>query len=260
VVKLKDSFSFELQKNYGVKSAGTCRNIGLENSNGKWLLFADSDDFFLDSMMSQVCKYFDEDLEIIFFPPTSIYDNASEIGLRHLPYERLVLNYLRDQDKYFTDLVYDFVPPWSKMYSRGFLYKHKCKFDELLAANDVYFSITAGHKATKICATNIPIYCITMTRGSLVNKVCLPILEARVKTVIKSNAFFKSINQCHRMRSVMYFLYESRLLGLRASLSLLWFIIKMGGNPFWGWKKWLYTYKRRYQTKDANEKYRVVDR
>jgi len=32
----------------GVQSAGACRNIGLTHALGKWLLFADADNFFVD--------------------------------------------------------------------------------------------------------------------------------------------------------------------------------------------------------------------
>ena len=32
--------------------AGHARNIGLDNAKGKWLLFADSDDFFVENLTS----------------------------------------------------------------------------------------------------------------------------------------------------------------------------------------------------------------
>jgi len=32
------------------KGAGTCRNIGLQHADGKWILFADADDFFMPEM------------------------------------------------------------------------------------------------------------------------------------------------------------------------------------------------------------------
>ncbi|NCU28638.1 MAG: glycosyltransferase family 2 protein, partial [Candidatus Moranbacteria bacterium] len=46
VVELHESYNFTLLKNNGKKSAGTCRNIGLSHATGKWILFADADDFF----------------------------------------------------------------------------------------------------------------------------------------------------------------------------------------------------------------------
>lgn len=47
-VEYKDT-NVEIYHNSKKKGAGTCRNIGLERARGKWLLFADSDDLFLDN-------------------------------------------------------------------------------------------------------------------------------------------------------------------------------------------------------------------
>src|SRR5699024_5954198 len=59
---LKKSVEFEhikfLMNNTGVQSAGTCRNIGLKAATGKWILFADSDDYFLPGFYDGIQLYF----------------------------------------------------------------------------------------------------------------------------------------------------------------------------------------------------------
>ena len=43
------------------KGAGYARNIGLKYARGKWLLFADADDYFLSNVLDVVDEYIFED-------------------------------------------------------------------------------------------------------------------------------------------------------------------------------------------------------
>ncbi len=52
--------------NTSIKSAGTCRNIGIEKASGKWLFFADADDYFTDSFYEKVQPYFESMNEVVF--------------------------------------------------------------------------------------------------------------------------------------------------------------------------------------------------
>src|SRR5699024_10636407 len=56
----------------GKKGAGSCRNLGILKSTGKWLLFADSDDFFTKDFYNIIEKYFNTCYQVIFFSPTSL--------------------------------------------------------------------------------------------------------------------------------------------------------------------------------------------
>ena len=63
-LKDKNIIKFNLKKNYG---PGYARNIGIKNSNGIWLSFLDSDDFWTTERLNIVEKYLDKnyDLDLI---------------------------------------------------------------------------------------------------------------------------------------------------------------------------------------------------
>lgn len=47
--------------------AGYARNVGLRHAKGRWLLFADADDYFLPDFLEMADRYKDSDLELIVF-------------------------------------------------------------------------------------------------------------------------------------------------------------------------------------------------
>ena len=67
IENLMSKYNFELYYNDLMKSAGTCRNIGIKNAKGNCLLFADSDDFCVKGFYNKVSRYFDSKIDIVFF-------------------------------------------------------------------------------------------------------------------------------------------------------------------------------------------------
>ena len=55
------------------KGAGRARNIGLERATGKWLLFADADDYFYPYTFEILDKYKESDNDIVYFYFDSIF-------------------------------------------------------------------------------------------------------------------------------------------------------------------------------------------
>ena len=47
--------------------AGYARNIGLNHAKGKWLLFADADDFFVGNMYDIISMHVESDADVIYF-------------------------------------------------------------------------------------------------------------------------------------------------------------------------------------------------
>lgn len=67
----KDDFpdvKFLMNEN-GNKGAGTCRNIGIDSSDGKWLIFADADDYFMPELYTNLKEYVDKLYDIVYFTP-----------------------------------------------------------------------------------------------------------------------------------------------------------------------------------------------
>ena len=147
------------------KGAGVCRNIGVRQSTGKWLLFADADDLFLPGWYDAVQSYYESKADVIFFSPTSKVDNKN--GKRHVKYARLVDDYIDKRKDSEVRLRLQFFPPWSKLIRKVFLTSKEIEFDETLYSNDVMFSTKIGFYASSVVATNCEIYCVIDKAGTL---------------------------------------------------------------------------------------------
>ncbi|KVX03518.1 glycosyltransferase family 2 protein [Shewanella frigidimarina] len=158
------------------KGAGACRNIGLIHATGQWLIFADSDDYFLDNAFDTIVTTLQNDVDIMYFSPTSKCLITGQDSDRHVFYQGLVNNYIINNN---PDIRYRFIVPWSKIYSRTFITKNRIVFDEVLASNDVMFSLKSGHLAEKIHASRLPIYCVTRGKGTLTVNRTKAVLQSR---------------------------------------------------------------------------------
>ena len=151
-----------LHNTTNVRGAGTCRNLGLACATGKWLVFADADDYFLDGAFNTMRQYTESDAEIIYFSPTSEYAGTGLPAKRHAAYERLVLYYTNTpSEKSEMLLRCKFMVPWSKMVRNELVKENNILFDEVPASNDVMFSLKTAYHAKAVLASPEQIYCVT---------------------------------------------------------------------------------------------------
>ena len=192
IEKLKSRFNFEFYKNDKFKSSGLCRNIGLEKAKGKWIIFADSDDYFVDGFYEKVSKYFDSNTDGVFFPPTSWYIDTGKIASRHLSFKKIVEDYLKDKNKKNEfSLRYRFIVPWSRMIKKNLIEKNKIKFDEIPTSNDVMFITKVGYYMKSFDVSDNIIYCITKRYGSLTTNLKEEFFDIRLNTRISRINFLK---------------------------------------------------------------------
>ena len=186
------------------KGAGAAKNIGLENASGKWLLFADSDDYFTDNWTDIVSEYLTSDADIIYFPPTSINIETGKLGARHRHYEELVKAYAaKPTRKAENELKYGFYTPWSKMIKRLLFTENDICFEEQRMADDIMALTKCAYYGKKIAADERTIYCVTCGGKTLTTTMNVERFDTLVDTKIRRYMFLrehlssKDFNQTH---------------------------------------------------------------
>ncbi|MGL4669593.1 MAG: glycosyltransferase family 2 protein [Methanobacteriaceae archaeon] len=189
------------------KGAGTCRNIGIDSALGEWLLFADADDFFIDSAFSKIDEIVNEKYEVIFFKPTSLSLKSNVISERHIQFECLIDNYLKLQD---NSILYKFYVPWSKVIKASFIKRNKIYFDEVLASNDVMFSLKVGLHLNSFIVSDKTIYCVTKGKNTLTTRFDFNVLHSRLLVEIERNKLVSDHDLNKYRNSLLFIILKYR--------------------------------------------------
>lgn len=224
------------------RGAGGARNVGLENAHGKWLVFADADDYFADGAFDVFYEYRESDSDIVYFCSSGIYIDTGEYSSRAESYTNLVRDYLNG-DCSEEDIKYGHIVPWSKMIKRNLVFSHHLMFDEIRAGNDAFFSMSSAYLAQNIEAVDYVSYIVTVSKGSLTKRRDYEVIKSRLYSTLHCNQFLKKIGCSRKQYSIMYALYESRHYGLKAFFEFCGMVISFRQNPLIGCKNWLKSLK-----------------
>jgi len=193
-------------------SPGICRNIGINHAHGRYLLFADSDDYFIDNWWDTTSKFLDSNYDLIFFPPTSINESTKQLGKRHITGQTIIQNYLSKKDR-LSELAlrYSYSSPCSKLVSSELLIRGNILFDEILTSEDTMFSYYCGYYAKSIHCETIPIYCITETDTSLTSTRSPKTEAIRNKTKLRRFLALKPLVSADELSALGYENYINNL-------------------------------------------------
>ncbi len=182
-----------LDNNTQEHNAGVSRNIGLDHAEGKWLLFADADDYFLPDLYEKISSYFDSDYDLVYFPPISKDVESNMISFRHIGYVRHIYDYLRDPSP-GTEAVLRFrwIPVWSRLIRASLVRKNNIRFESVKYANDEMFSTQLGFYAKTISISDETIYCLSYRAGSLTNDRGKAAFDVRSSVKIRKFKFLKA--------------------------------------------------------------------
>ena len=149
------------------KGAGYARNVGLTKAIGKWLLFADADDFYNYCISDVLDEYVDSDADIIYFKHNSLDSDMYTITHRCAFFDTYIDYWLYSNKKADYFLRYKHTSVWTKLFRKEFIVRNCILFDEVYKSNDVTFAYLAGFFANSINVDSRAIYCTTLRQGSI---------------------------------------------------------------------------------------------
>ena len=213
------------------KGAGYARNVGLKHAKGKWVIFADADDFFNTCFLETIDKYCNSNYEIIYFGINSVYSDNMEIANRAHYINDYIKNDL-EQNSTFENSRFKRYSPWAKLISRIFIEKHNISFEERKASNDIWFSILSGYHAKNVYADITPIYCLTIRKGSLEMTINHSLYEERFSAACNVNDFLHNINHYKYRINLWSYLIVYRHFGMKLLLRNLIDICRNYNNSY----------------------------
>lgn len=176
----------------GTKGAGASRNVGLSKVQGKWVMFADADDFFTEGFYDKICAYLESDYDMVYFPPTSLDLSTNQVSSRHVMYMGLVNAYREKPNlKKMTEMKYGYCTPWSKLIRFSVLQKNHVKFDQTMVSNDIMCMTKCAFYSKKITASEDVIYCVTRGGKTLTSEKDEKRFDTRVEVLVHRYVFLR---------------------------------------------------------------------
>lgn len=174
------------------KGAGRARNYGLKAAKGKWLLFADCDDSYIEGFIDVLDKYNNKQVDVIYYN-FEYRDGNNGKELTELEWKKYIEQFDKSKNS-IACIKFRHNVPWTKMVDRNFIYKNNIQFEESQNGNDIFFSMLVGYFSRQIEVIKQPIYTYYRNNNSI--QTSKPSLEGRIckfQHMLQLNCFFKYI-------------------------------------------------------------------
>lgn len=147
---------------------GGARNTGLKLAKGKWVLFADADDYYSVGFLNILDKYIMSNVDVIYFN----FNMKKDGHIVELPYSLSFLNSYEPKDSMFVQMLkYRFPVPWNKMTKRDFLIRNHVTFKDCIIGEDGVFSFHIGFNAQSYIIDKSILYNYTINSNSITNSI-----------------------------------------------------------------------------------------
>lgn len=175
------------------KGAGWARNLGISQSSGEFIVFADSDDSFTDDAF----EVFDnithkEKHDFVVFKALSIKSNgrgSDRTAFRNFLVEEAA-RIKKNEKISVKEILSKIDAPWAKLVRREMIIKNDIRFDEIFSSEDVLFNLLVLIHAQKIEVSTQDVYNVLDHSSSLTKVQSEPMLENRFDACIRFNKMF----------------------------------------------------------------------
>lgn len=158
--------------------AGSCRNIGIDVAQGKYIYFCDADDYIRKDLISKcVVKMQTTGAQIcIFYNYNDLNDGLTPaVDLVRSNKLKKILKFMNQHNKNIIN-IHELdgticsvtAEPWTKFFRRDFIFRNKFRYQNIHNSNDFYFIKTVAYNATKITVIDDALY---FYRRNVVNSV-----------------------------------------------------------------------------------------
>lgn len=225
--------------------AGKARNEGLKNAHGEWLIFSDADDYFTKEAFNYFILGSQSDADIVFFKVEGLCTETGERTHRGDQYNNFIETYTKSGYKDDRMLRYKWGVPWGKMIKAEIVKQNNILFDEVVASNDLFFSLKTGFYANRVSVINETVYIVTVNKGSLITRRDYTAIKSRYEAKLRCNKFLRDNHLYGEQHSIMAYLKKVPRYGISPTFEFLRLLFYYKQNPFTGWRNWISNYRRK---------------
>lgn len=205
--------------------AGHARNVGLQQAKGRWLVFADCDDFFDKALFNEQLDAFKEsESDLVFFKIN--YLNSETLVPANFEHKVNSVFDIAKKENNCDYIRFRRNAPWAKFVRRSLVKDNQITFQETRWSNDAWFSTQVALLAKNIQYVDSRIYNYTYRENSLIKATSIEALLCRLDVALQCEGLLiKKGKGKYRPKHIEYWFYlllkKSPLKAVKQSKTLI---------------------------------------